>query len=202
VRRLAKSFASRAQLRAWLERHHATSQELFLRCFKVHAGERGVTYREALDEALSFGWIDGVRHGIDEHSFSVRFSPRRPGSKWSQVNRKRLRELEAAGALAPAGLAAWRSAVKKPAGYSFESKPVVLPAQYLSQLKANKQAFAYFQQQAPWYRRTSSFWIMSAKQDETRQRRLDQLIACSAQERPIGPLARQPAARHSNRKAK
>ena len=117
-----KSFASRAQFRAWLERHHASAAELNLRLFKVHARERGVTYREALDEALCFGWIDGVRRALDDDSFTQRFSPRRRGSKWSMVNRRRMRELQAEGLLAAPGLAAWQAASKKPAGYSFESK--------------------------------------------------------------------------------
>jgi uncharacterized protein YdeI (YjbR/CyaY-like superfamily) len=185
-----RTFASRAKLRAWLERNHARTAELNLRLFKVHARERGVTYREALDEALCFGWIDGVRRAYDADSFTQRFSPRRRGSKWSQVNQRRMRLLHAAGRVAAPGLAAWKAAPKQPAGYSFEAKPVALAKRYLSQLKANSDAYGYFQQQAPWYRRTSSFWVMSAKQEETRQRRLEQLIACSAQRKPIAPLAR------------
>jgi uncharacterized protein YdeI (YjbR/CyaY-like superfamily) len=188
-----RSFASRAQFRAWLERHHASAAELNLRLFKVHARERGVTYREALDEALCFGWIDGVRRALDADSFTQRFSPRRRGSKWSMVNRRRMGELQADGLLAAPGLAAWQAASKKPAGYSFESRPTALAKQYLSQLIANGKAHSYFQQQAPWYQRTSSFWVMSAKQEATRQRRIEQLIACSAQGRPIAPLARKPA---------
>jgi len=185
-----KTFSSRAKLRAWLERNHARAAELNLRLFKVRARERGVTYRDALDEALCFGWIDGVRRAHDADSFTQRFSPRRRGSKWSQVNQRRMRELQAAGLVAAPGLAAWKAAPKKSAGYSFESKPVTLARSYLSQLKADTRAYSYFQQQAPWYRRTSSFWVMSAKQEETRQRRLEQLIACSAQGKPIAPLAR------------
>jgi uncharacterized protein YdeI (YjbR/CyaY-like superfamily) len=185
-----KVFASRARFRAWLERNHARVPELNLRLFKVHARKRGVTYREALDEALCFGWIDGVRRSYDADSFTQRFTPRRHGSKWSLVNHRRMRELQTAGVLAAPGLAAWKAAPKKAAGYSFESKPVALARSYLSQLKGNPKAYDYFQQQPPWYRRTSSFWVMSAKQEETRQRRLEQLIACSAQSKPIAPLAR------------
>jgi uncharacterized protein YdeI (YjbR/CyaY-like superfamily) len=184
-----KGFASRARLRAWLVRHHASAAELNLRLFKVHARERGVTYREALDEALCFGWIDGVRRAFDDDSFTQRFSPRRPGSKWSLVNRRRMRELQSAGLVAQPGLAAWRAARKEPAGYSFESKPVVLAKKYLSQFAANSKAHAYFQAEAPWYRRTTSFYVMSAKQEETRQRRLERLIACCEREERIGILA-------------
>ena len=137
-----KTFASRAQLRAWLERNHATSAAVELRLFKVHASERGVTYREALDEALCFGWIDGVRRAYDEDSFRQRFSRRRPGSKWSRINRRRMCELQAAGLVAAPGLAAWKAAPEKAAGYSFESKPVPLARRYLSQLKANAKAYS------------------------------------------------------------
>jgi uncharacterized protein YdeI (YjbR/CyaY-like superfamily) len=189
VRQVARSFASRAQLRAWLERNHARAAELNLRLFKVHARERGVTYREALDEALCFGWIDGVRRALDEDSFTQRFSPRRAGSKWSQVNRRRMRELQAAGLLAPSGLAAWRAASKEPAGYSFESRPTALARRYLKQFAAHRKAYAYFQGEAPWYRRTASFYVMSAKQEETRQRRLAGLIECCARQERIGVLA-------------
>ena len=185
-----KSFASRAQFRAWLERNHAKVAELNLRLYKVHARERGVTYREALDEALCFGWIDGVRRALDEDSFTQRFSPRRQGSKWSVVNRRRWKELQAAGLVAAPGLAAWRVASAKPAGYSFESRPTTLARSYLQQLAANKKAYAYFQAEAPWYRRTTSFYVMNAKQEETRQRRLANLIACCAQQRRIGVLDR------------
>lgn len=190
MRRAPRSFASRAQLRAWLVRHHASVADLNLRLFKVHARERGVTYREALDEALCFGWIDGVRRAFDDDSFTQRFSPRRPGSKWSVVNRRRMRELQAEGLLAAPGLAAWRAARKEPAGYSFESRPTALAKRYLSQFATNKKAYAYFQAQAPWYRRTTSFYVMSAKQEETRQRRLARLIECCGLERRIGILAR------------
>ena len=196
MRGAPRSFASRAQLRAWLQRNHARVPELNLRLFKVHARERGVTYREALDEALCFGWIDGVRRALDDASFTQRFSPRRSGSKWSVVNRRRMRELQAEGLVAAPGLAAWRAASKKPAGYSFESRPTTLAKSYLKQFAANKKAYAYFHAEAPWYRRTTSFYVMSAKQEETRQRRLANLIACCEQQRRIGVLE------GKNRKAK
>jgi uncharacterized protein YdeI (YjbR/CyaY-like superfamily) len=166
-----KSFASRAQFRAWLQRNHASVSELNLRLYKVHARERGVTYREALDEALCFGWIDGVRRAFDDDS-------------------RRMRELQAAGLVAATGLAAWRVASKEPAGYSFESRPTTLARPYLKQFAANKKAYAYFRAEAPWYRRTTGFYVMSAKQEETRQRRLANLIACCEQQRRIGLLDR------------
>jgi uncharacterized protein YdeI (YjbR/CyaY-like superfamily) len=191
--RAVKNFASRGELRAWLEKHHATVRELFVRTYKVQAAGRGVSYRDIVDECLCFGWIDGVRHAIDAESFSTRISPRKRESKWSAINRKRMRELIDQGVVAQPGMDTWKAAPKKAAGYSFESKPVALPPRFTRQLKADKKAFAYFEQQPPWYRRVSSFWVMSAKKEETRQRRMDSLIAYSHRNEPIGPLARKPA---------
>jgi uncharacterized protein YdeI (YjbR/CyaY-like superfamily) len=156
--------------------------------FKVHARERGVTYREALDEALCFGWIDGVRRAYDADSFTQRFSPRRRGSKWSLVNRRRIRELQAAGLVAPPGRAAWRAASKQATGYSSESKPVALSRRFVAQLAMNSKAHSYYRQQAPWYRRLTAYWVMSAKQEETRQRRMERLITCCEQGRAISPV--------------
>jgi uncharacterized protein YdeI (YjbR/CyaY-like superfamily) len=184
------AFATPARFRAWLAKHHAGATELIVRLYKVHAADRGVTYRQALDEALCFGWIDGVRHGLDPDSFSVRFTPRKPRSKWSAVNLRRVAELEQEGRMAPPGLAAHRARVRKPAGYSFESRPVELAAPFLKSLRANRAAWAYYQSQPPWYRRTSAFWVMSAKQEATRARRLAQLIECSARGVPIRLLER------------
>ena len=190
-----RTFSSRARLRAWLQRNHARAPELNLRLFKVHARERGVTYRDALDEALCFGWIDGVRRAYDADSFTQRFSPRRRGSKWSLVNRRRMRELQKAGLVAAPGLAAGRAAARQPTGYSFESKPAALSRQYLLRLTANSKAHSYYQQQAPWYRRVTTHWVMSAKQEETRQRRLEQLIVCCEQERAISPVLQRKTSR-------
>src|SRR5512147_1648704 len=103
-----RRFATPAGFRAWLARHHATTDELVIRCYKVHASHLGMTYSEALDEALCHGWIDGVRRSVDEDTFSVRFSPRRTGSRWSHVNTRRARKLRAAGRMTPAGLAAFQ----------------------------------------------------------------------------------------------
>src|SRR4030095_7866695 len=128
-----------------------------------------------------------------------RFSPRRRGSKWSLVNRRRMRELQAAGLVAPPGLAAWRAASRKATGSSFESKPVALSRRYVSRLAANSKAHSYYQQQAPWYRRVTTHWVMSAKQEETRQRRLEQLIACCEQERAISPVLQRKTSRKKSK---
>jgi uncharacterized protein YdeI (YjbR/CyaY-like superfamily) len=177
-----------ASFRAWLERNHARATELFLRCRKTGAAGRGVTYREALDEALCIGWIDGVRRAVDEDSFSVRFTPRKPKSAWSAVNIARARQLEAEGRMHPAGLEAFRARVKP--RYSYESRPLDLAPAYLAKLRARPRAWRFFEAQPPWYRRTCAFWIMSAKQPATRERRLDVLIESSEQQKGVPPLRR------------
>jgi len=186
-----RGFRQPAAFRAWLLAHHATASELLVRCFKVFARERGMTYAEALDEALCFGWIDGVRRSVDAHSFSVRFTPRKAKSYWSAVNRRHAERLLAEGRMHPAGRTALGKAAEAEAGrYSFERRPHALSPAYEKRLRARPRAWAFYQQQAPWYRRTSAFWVMSARREETRERRLTELIACSAEQRPIGPLAR------------
>lgn len=136
-----RAFPGPVEFRAWLERHHATATELFLRCRKAQANGRGLTYREALDEALCLGWIDGVRYRFDATSFSVRFSPRKPKSAWSAVNVARFTELQAEGRLHPAGLAAFQARVKS--HYSFESGPRGLAPSFLAKLRANRRAWRF-----------------------------------------------------------
>ena len=123
-----RTFADRAAFRTWLERHHDRETELLVRCFKRHASDRGLTYPEAVDEALCWGWIDGVRRSLDEDSFSNRFSPRKAKSVWSAINIKRARELEAEGRMAPPGRSAFEARRSAAGVYSFESKPVDFPA--------------------------------------------------------------------------
>jgi uncharacterized protein YdeI (YjbR/CyaY-like superfamily) len=186
-----RAFALPAAFRAWLERHHAGSRELLVRCFKVHAAGRGLTYRQALDEALCFGWIDGVRHALDADSFSVRFTPRKPKSYWSAVNRRRAAQLETDGRMHAAGLAALPDrGSARPQRYSFEAKPTALSPAFERRLRASPHARRFFEAQPPWYRRTSAFWVMSAKKEETRERRLLVLLDCCARQRTIPPLTR------------
>lgn len=185
-----RAFRTREACRAWLERNHATGRELVLRCFKVHAKHRGIGYREGLDEGLCFGWIDGIRRALDKDSFTVRFTPRKPRSIWSRVNIKRFKELVAEKRVRPAGFAAFRKWDQKAAPYSFQSKPVKLSTTYLKRLRANWAAWAFFSAQAPWYRRTVSFFVMSAKRPETRDSRFALVLECSARGRRIPQLAR------------
>jgi len=161
-----------------------------VRCFKVGAG-RGPTYRDALDEALCHGWIDGVRRAIDDVSFSVRFTPRRPGSAWSVVNVRRMRELEAEGVVHAAGRAAFRTRRELPERVpEYDAGAAAFDAAFGTRLRADRRAWRFFEAQPPWYRRTSRAWVMSAKREETRARRFATLIACSAAGRTIPPLTR------------
>jgi uncharacterized protein YdeI (YjbR/CyaY-like superfamily) len=199
----ARAFAGVGAFRAWLERHHGREAELLVRCFKVHAADRGVTYAQALDEALCWGWIDGVRRSVDADSFSVRFSPRKRDSVWSAVNIRRAKELEAAGRMAPPGRAAFQARRSAKGVYSFESKPTDFPAPMKRRFRANAAAFRFWSALPPGYRRTATFWCLSAKQEATRERRLDVVIACSAKGQRIPLLARdRPTAARPARRAK
>ena len=188
---MPRSFKTQDEFRAWLETNHAAENELIVRCYKVHAKDRGIGYRESLDEALCFGWIDGVRHGLDDDSFTTRYTPRKPKSYWSRVNIKRANELEAEGKMHPAGLAAFRArAGIAHAPYSFETPPMQLDPAFAKTFRANKRAWEFLQAQAPWYKRTSTFWVMSAKREETREKRLCELIERCAKRVPINALTR------------
>lgn len=161
-----------------------------MRLFKVHARDRGIGYREALDEALCFGWIDGVRHGLDDDSFTVRFTPRKPKSYWSTVNIRRFRELESEGRVHPAGLAAFRAHHGKPRRYSFEHGPMELDPEFTRKFRANKRAWTFFSEQPPGYRRIATFFVMSAKRPETRAARFAVVLRCSAKGERIPLLKR------------
>jgi uncharacterized protein YdeI (YjbR/CyaY-like superfamily) len=184
-----KAFRTPAAFRAWLEKNHATAAELEVRLFKVHAAHRGITYSQALDEALCFGWIDGVIHKLDEDSFSQRFTPRKPRSTWSRRNVEHVERLKKDGRMAPAGLAAFKARDKRRSGvYSFEQERPELTSAYVKALRANSAAWTFYGQQAPGYRRLTAHWVMSAKREETRARRLAILIDSSARGRRIPPL--------------
>jgi uncharacterized protein YdeI (YjbR/CyaY-like superfamily) len=176
------AFDTPAALRAWFRRHGAKEPELLARIFKVHAAARGVTNSQAVDEALCVGWIDGIRRALDDDSFSVRFTPRRARSIWSAVNIRRFAELEAAGRVTAAGRAAFAARTDDRSRiYSFEQrKDLTLPPAFDRTLRASKPAAAFWDARPPWYRRTCAHWILSAKQETTRERRFAQLIDCCA----------------------
>ncbi|MCG3139981.1 MAG: hypothetical protein HDKAJFGB_00918 [Anaerolineae bacterium] len=173
-------FQTQAELREWFLRHHADTTELFIGFYKKGAPQQGIAYPQALDEALCFGWIDGVRKSIDATRWMIRFIPRKPKSIWSAVNLKRAAELERAGMMQPAGLAAFHGHDKKRTRqYSFENRPQTLNAADETTFRADKKAWAWFHAQAPSYQRAALWWVVSAKQDATRARRLTALIADS-----------------------
>jgi uncharacterized protein YdeI (YjbR/CyaY-like superfamily) len=162
-----------------------------VRLFKVHTAHRGLTYAQALDEALCFGWIDGVRRGCDEDTFAIRFTPRKPRSTWSRVNVAHVERLVAAGRMAKPGRTAYAAREAERTGlYSFERRAMTLAPAYARAFRAHAAAWTFFQAQAPWYRRTCTYWVMSAKKEETRGKRLAQLVACSARRTRIPQLAR------------
>jgi uncharacterized protein YdeI (YjbR/CyaY-like superfamily) len=193
-------FATPADFRAWLAKHHATADVLLVGFYKRDTGKPSITWPESVDEALCFGWIDGVRHSLGAEAYTIRFTPRRPRSIWSAVNIGRVKALVAERRMQPAGLKAFEARQDdRSAIYAYEQrKTATLTGPYLDQLKANAKAWAHFQQRPPGYQHLAAFWVLSAKQEPTRQRRLAALIAACAAGRPIGlitPPAKKPPAR-------
>lgn len=165
------------ELHKWFQKNHNKASEIWIGFYKVSSGKKGVSYKEAVDEALCFGWIDGIRKNIDEERYANRFTPRRKNSIWSNVNTKRINELIKEGKVQPAGLEAFEKRVEEKAGvYSFEQGSQKLSPTLEKKFKANKKAWKYFISRAPGYQRISIHWVMSAKQEATRLRRLENLI--------------------------
>jgi uncharacterized protein YdeI (YjbR/CyaY-like superfamily) len=174
-------FAAPAEWRAWLEAHHATASELSVGFWKVGSGKPSITWPQSVDEALAFGWIDGVRHRIDDEAYRIRFTPRKPGGIWSQVNLKRFAELEAQGRIAPAGRSAWETGKDRTRLYSHERPLQAFASDETAAFQANAAAWAAWQAFAPGYRKVAIHRVVSAKTLETRARRLAILIDASAQ---------------------
>ena len=185
-------FPTLADWRAWLEKHHADAEEFWVGFYKRDSGRPSITWPESVDGALCFGWIDGLRKTIDATSYKIRFTPRKPRSIWSAINIKRAKELSKQGLMHPAGLAAFekrngdRSAI-----YAYEQrKTAILPPEFEKQFRAKTEAWTFFQAQPPWYRRTSTYWVVSAKKEETRLKRLAILIDCYLRKQNIPTLNR------------
>lgn len=180
-------FATPTAFRAWLKKHHKTETELLVGFYKKGSGKPSITWPESVDEALCVGWIDGVRKRLDAEAYTIRFTPRRPTSTWSAVNIGRVAVMIEQGRMLPAGLAAFeKRTAKKSSVYSYEQKDApALDAKYEKSFRANKAAWAFFTSQANWYRRNSIRWVMTAKAEQTRLRRLSQLMAASAEERRL-----------------
>jgi uncharacterized protein YdeI (YjbR/CyaY-like superfamily) len=186
-----KFFQSPDHFRQWLAKNNATAKELYVGFYKKASGKRSITYPEARDQALCFGWIDGVRNKIDEISYTNRFTPRKPNSVWSEVNIVRVKELAKLGLMTDAGLKAFEAREEHRSNrYSFENKPKQFPPEFDRKLRTNSKARQFFEAQPPWYRRTSMFWVLSAKKHETRLKRLHELIADSEKEQWVKPLRR------------
>jgi uncharacterized protein YdeI (YjbR/CyaY-like superfamily) len=179
-------FKTQSDFRRWFEKHHDSSKELLVGFYKKGSGRPSITWPESVDEALCFGWIDGIRRSIDDVSYTIRFTPRRKSSIWSAVNIKRAGELIDQGLMKTAGLKAFQARKENKSGiYSYEQRTERLPDPYARQFKKNKTAWAFFQAQPPGYRKIAGWWIVSAKKEETRLKRLDKLIEESAENRRI-----------------
>ncbi len=180
-------FKSQGEWRRWLARNYDSAAELWVGFYKVATGKASLTYHEALDEALCFGWIDGVRKSVDDESYKIRFTPRLERSRWSRVNIRRAEQLIESGLMQPPGLEAFNSRQEAAAGYSYENHGPDMEV-VESALKANRKAWTYWQKMPPWYKRTVTFWVTSAKRAETRQRRLRELVFDCSQGKRIRAL--------------
>jgi uncharacterized protein YdeI (YjbR/CyaY-like superfamily) len=184
-------FSSPAEWRRWLQRNHSKAGEVWVGFHKRATGKPSLTWPESVDEALCFGWIDGVRKSIDASAYKIRFTPRKTRSVWSAINIKRAAELIEQKRMAPAGKKAFEARTDdRSVLYSYEQrKNPKLPVALAKKFRASKKALAFFESQAPWYQRTATWWVISARKDETRLKRLETLIADSAAGRRIAPLS-------------
>jgi len=171
-------FKDQNEFRKWLEKNHDKETELIVGYYKVDSGKHNMSWSQSVDQALCFGWIDGIRRSIDKESYCIRFTPRKTGSNWSAVNIRKIEELSKNGLMHPAGLVQFENRkMSETNSYSFENENKNLPEQYEIEFKSNNKAWDFFSKQAPSYKRTTIFYIMSAKQEETRMRRLRKTIS-------------------------
>ena len=179
-----KFFKTPSAFRKWLAAHHAKETALWVGFHKKNSGKPSITWPESVEEALCFGWIDGIRKRIDDASYQIRFTPRKPGSTWSTINIKIAQRLIEEKRMQPAGLKAFEARKENRSGiYSYEQRRPELEEKYARKLKRNGAAWKFFQAQPPSYRKMINWWIISAKQEETRLKRLDKLIEASVQGR-------------------
>ena len=182
-------FRTQASFRKWLEKNHDKAKELLVGFYKVNSGKQSMTWSESVDEAICFGWIDGLRRSINQESYSIRFTPRRPGSIWSAINIKKVEDLSQKGLMFPSGLVAFeKREAKKSAIYSYEKAPENLSDDFSKKFKSNKKAWEFFESMAPSYQLTAIHWVMNAKQEGTKLKRLDELIKDSEAGRKIKSL--------------
>jgi uncharacterized protein YdeI (YjbR/CyaY-like superfamily) len=187
-------FATPSELRTWLEEHHAESRELWVGFYKKGSGKPSITWPEAVDQALCFGWIDGVRKRVDDYSYAIRFTPRKRRSTWSAVNIARIKELTESGMMRPEGLEAFERRSEERSGiYSYEQRDSArLDDAHEQQFRRDREAWDFFRGRAMWYRKAAIWWVTSAKKEETRLKRLAKLIEDSREGRTIPQLTRPP----------
>jgi uncharacterized protein YdeI (YjbR/CyaY-like superfamily) len=189
--RRVRYFRTQARWRAWLERNHAREVQLWVGFWRVATGKPCITWPQSVDEALCFGWIDGLRRGLDTESYAIRFSPRKATSLWSRGNLKRFMELEAAGLVRAAGRAArakWDDT--RSSGYSHDTPKSKLDAPRLLALRARHKAWRFWEAQSPSYRKVAGHWVVSAKREDTRANRFAILVASCEAGKPIPPVAK------------
>ncbi len=175
-----KYFSTISEFREWLEENHTHARELQVGFYKKNSGRFNFSWSEAVDAAICYGWIDGVRNAVDEISYTVRFTPRKPTSIWSAVNIKKVEELSRLGLMRPAGIAAFdKRDEKKSKIYAYEQKNAALGKNYEARFRANAKAWEFFEAQAAYYRRTATWWVISAKKEKTRLKRLGKFISNS-----------------------
>jgi len=174
-------FATAEKFRKWLEANHEKATELWVGFHKKGSGKPSLTWPESVDQALCFGWIDGVRKSVDADSYKIRFSPRKSRSNWSNVNIKRVEELSRLGLMRPAGLKAFAARLEYRSGvYAYEQRSTELPEPFVEVFKKNSKAWDFYNAQPPYYRKTIMWWLVSAKQEHTRNKRLARLIEACA----------------------
>lgn len=184
-------FPTPAKLRAWLKANHATATDLWVGMYRKGTGKKTLTWPEVVDQALSFGWIDGVRYGLDDDAYATRLTPRKARSNWSAINIKRVGELEQLGLMSAAGRAAFAARDEaRSRVYSYENRHLGLDPALVPEFKKHAAAWEWFSAQPPWYRNTAGYWVSSAKREETRVRRFEKLIEHSRKRERIPPLAR------------
>lgn len=181
-----KFFPTQEDFRQWLEENHETATEIFVGYYKVKSGKGGMTWSESVDQALCFGWIDGVRRKVDEESYCNRFTPRKPTSNWSAVNIAKVAELTKKRLMKPAGIAAFaKRTADKSAVYAYENELKTFSVEFEKHFRANKTAWDFFEKQAGWYKKQMINWVMSAKQETTRKNRLEKLLKASEDEKRL-----------------
>jgi len=178
-------FTDTSTFRKWLEANHETETEVLVSYYKVATGKPSITWLESVDQALCFGWIDGVRRSIDMERYCIRFTPRRPGSNWSAVNIKKVEDLKRQGLMQKAGLEIFRKRKESTSEiYRYENKPEKFSDEYEKKFKEGVNAWTFFSSQSPSYQKTATYWVLSAKQESTKLRRFEKLIeACETGKR-------------------